>query len=92
MLEKARKCNPVTMWGEWLRNWTMVVGLESPIYVKQKSLLEKENQNVLAFKHPPSSDVYDTTVSDIVSKLKLKFVTKTLYYFDKDYFKSLLVR
>lgn len=52
----------------------------------------KENQNVLAFKHPTSSDVYDTAVSDIVSKIELKCVTKTLYFFEKDYFKSLLVR
>ena len=50
----------------------MVVGLESPIYVKQKSLLEKENQNVLAFKHPTFEDVYDTAVSDIVSKIRVE--------------------
>ncbi len=54
--------------------------------------LGKENQNVLAFKHPNFSDVYDTAVSDIVSKIELKCVTKTLYFFEKDYFKSLLVR
>ena len=32
----------------------------------------KENQNVLAFKHPTSSDVYDTAVSDIVSKIRVE--------------------
>ena len=52
----------------------------------------KENQNVLAFKHPIFSDVYDTTVSDIVSKIELKCVTKTLYFFEKKYFKSHLIR
>ena len=52
----------------------------------------QENQNVLAFKRPNVSDDYDTAVSDIVSKIDLKCVTKTLYLFESNYFKSLLVR
>ena len=32
----------------------------------------KENQNVLAFKHPIFSDVCDTAVSDIVSKIRVE--------------------
>ena len=52
----------------------------------------QENENVLAFKHPNFSDDYDTAVSDIVSKIELKCVTKTLYFFEKKYFKSHLIR
>ena len=38
----------------------------------------KENQNVLAFKNPNKTDDFDTAVSDIVTKLTLKSVTKSL--------------